>query len=80
MKVKYTTEVIMDQFGANRIAIRKNSKPIEYEQLALIADGLESRLNDLDPLTLFVKEVASGEMSRESMIAEAKGMLREGDE
>lgn len=84
-KIQYDVFVGSGTEGDRCIYVRKGQNTgtlidyhyIDKRQLELIAVELESRLNDLDPLTLFVKEVANGEMSRESMIAEAKEMMRE---
>ncbi len=50
---------------------------VSREQLEGISKALDDRLNNLDPLQLFIKEVASGSMGLETIISGAKELLRE---
>ncbi len=54
-----------------------NWQYVSRETLEGIGDALDTRLNGLDPLQLFVKEIASGNMSPSTIIASAKELLRE---
>ncbi len=50
---------------------------VNRSQLEGISKALDDRLNGLDPLQLFIKEIASGSMGLETIISGAKELLRE---
>ncbi len=77
MTKKYYVFTGRTTFDVPCLYVKQNGEYVDRQQLEGIGAALGERLNNRDPLVLFLLEIASGSMGLETIISGAKELLRE---